>query len=131
MIVDTSAIMAILLSEPEAGRFLDVLMAASRVAMSAGNLVELTVTTTRRPVPIPQEAVNRLVTNLAVTIEPVTVEQAEIARRAYLTYGRGRHPAALNYGDCFAYALARATDRPLLFKGNDFAQTDIACAVAM
>lgn len=131
MIVDTSAIMAILLSEPEAERFLDVLMAASRVAMSAGNLVELTVTTTRRPVPIPQEAVNRLVSNLAVTIEPVTVEQAEIARRAYLTYGRGRHPAALNYGDCFAYALARATDRPLLFKGNDFAQTDIACAVAV
>lgn len=123
--------MAILLSEPEAERFLDVLMAASRVAMSAGNLVELTVTTTRRPVPIPQEAVNRLVSNLAVTIEPVTVEQAEIARRAYLTYGRGRHPAALNYGDCFAYALARATSRPLLFKGNDFAQTDIACAVAM
>lgn len=123
--------MAILLSEPEAERFLDVLMAASRVAMSAGNLVELTVTTTRRPVPIPQEAVNRLVSNLAVTIEPVTVEQAEIARRAYLTYGRGRHPAALNYGDCFAYALARATDRPLLFKGNDFAQTDIACAVAV
>jgi ribonuclease VapC len=128
VIVDTSALMAVLLSEPEADRFLAAMMAAPRVAMSAGNAVELTVTTTRRTVPIPPETVNRLVASLGITIEPVTVEQAEIARRAYLTYGRGRHPAALNYGDCFAYALARALDRPLLFKGNDFSETDIAPA---
>ncbi|MGC8478233.1 MAG: type II toxin-antitoxin system VapC family toxin, partial [Acetobacteraceae bacterium] len=63
-----------------------------------------------------------------VTVEPVTVEQGELARQAFLDFGKGRHKAGLNYGDCFPYALAKATGEPLLFKGNDFSQTDIRTA---
>lgn len=66
----------------------------------------------------------------AITIEPVTLEQAQIARQAYRDFGRGRHPAGLNFGDCLAYALAKALDEPLLFKGNDFLHTDIRTALA-
>ncbi len=128
MIVDTSALMAILLNEPEGRSFNVAIASADDPRMSAATLLELTITTTRRPNPFAPEVIDAMIENLRITIEPVTVEQAEIARRAYLTYGRGRHPAALNYGDCFAYALARATNRPLLFKGNDFSETDIAPA---
>jgi len=66
-----------------------------------------------------------VITAIRVTIEPVTRGQITLARQAYRDYGKGRHPAGLNYGDCFAYALAKSLDAPLLFKGNDFAQTDI------
>lgn len=131
MIVDTSALMAILLNEHEGRPFNVAIAFADDPRMSAATLLELTITATRRPNPFAPAVIDAIIDNLRITIEPVTVEQAEIARRAFLTYGRGRHPAALNYGDCFAYALAHATSRPLLFKGNDFAQTDILCAVAM
>ncbi len=125
MIIDTSVLMAILLNEPEAGYFNLTLASAPDVRMSAGNVVELTIAATRRPNPFSMVTIDGLLDQFSITIEPVTAEQAQIARLAHLTYGRGNHPAALNFGDCFAYALAQALDKPLLYKGDDFSQTDV------
>jgi ribonuclease VapC len=129
MIVDTSVIMAILLSEPEADAFFEAIRAAADPAISAGTHIELSIVTSRRNPPIPGSLVDALLEDLGISIEPVTVGQANIARQAYLTFGRGNHPAALNFGDYFAYALAKAMDKPLLFKGEDFGRTDVRVAV--
>jgi ribonuclease VapC len=129
VIVDTSAMMAILLLEPEAAAFSEILLRANRPRMSAGNLVELTVTSTRRELPIASTLVEAAVRRARLVIEPVTLEQAAIARSAYLAYGRGQHRARLNFGDCFAYALAKATGEPLLYKGDDFGLTDVKSAL--
>jgi len=128
MIVDTSALMALLLNEAEAERFNFILAAAVDVQMSAGNFLELTIAATRRPKPFALKTIDRLIEQFRITVEPVTLEQAQIARQAYLQYGRGNHAAGLNFGDCFAYALAKSADKPLLFKGNDFGMTDIRAA---
>lgn len=128
MIVDTSALMAVLLYEPEVVVFSQLMMEAPQVSISAGNYVELVIVASKRRDPMSLASADRLLETFGIEIEPVTVEQARLAREAHLTFGRGRHPAALNYGDCFAYALARATGRPLLYKGSDFSQTDIVAA---
>jgi ribonuclease VapC len=130
MIVDTSAIMAILLSEPEADAFFALISASIEPQCSAGSHVELSVVTLRHRPPLPGKVVDALLDSLRIEIVPVTFEQAKIARQAYLDYGRGNHPAGLNFGDCFAYALAKKTDKPLLYKGNDFVMTDIKAAAA-
>ncbi|MEJ1157954.1 type II toxin-antitoxin system VapC family toxin [Prosthecomicrobium sp. N25] len=129
MIVDTSAIMAILLNEKEAVAFAELVANDAHPRMSAGNHVELVVTVTRRDRPIAWDHVAGVLNDLRLVIEPVTVEQAALARSAYLTYGRGQHPARLNFGDCFAYALAKATGEPLLYKGDDFGLTDVKSAL--
>lgn len=126
MIVDTSALMAILLGEDEAVEFNRILASATDVRISAGNFLELVITATRQGLPTTLQKVDELLAIYGIRIEPVTGDQAMIAREAHVSYGRGRHPASLNFGDCFAYALAKATNMPLLFKGNDFAQTDIS-----
>lgn len=130
MIVDTSAIIAILRNEPEARSFLEAMSVAPTISMSAGSWLELTVVTTRGGDAQIREGAEILLTRFDVVIEAVTKEIATIANDGYRKYGRGtRHAADLNFGDCFAYALAKATGEPLLFKGDDFARTDILSAL--
>ena len=130
MIVDTSAIIAILRDEPEARSFLEAMSAASTIRMSAGSWLELTVVTTRSGDARISEGADALLARFDVVIEDVTRDIATIANHGYRKYGRGtQHAADLNFGDCFAYALAKATDEPLLFKGDDFARTDIVPAL--
>lgn len=128
MIVDTSAVMAILLGEPDAAEFAEAIARAQNPRMSAGNHIELVVTATRRAAPIAWTHVAGVLEQLRVEIEPVTVDQVVIARTAFLAYGRGQHEAGLNFGDCFAYSLAKLTEEPLLYKGTDFSLTDILSA---
>jgi len=130
VIVDTSALIAILQNEPEAPAFADVADAAPQRRMSAANFIEAAIVVDAKRRPIASRRLDDLLLELDVVIEPVTEEQARIARAAYRDYGRGSgHPARLNFGDCFAYALARATGEPLLFKGDDFVHTDITPAL--
>jgi ribonuclease VapC len=130
VIVDASALIAILRNEPEAQAFAEVADAASRCRMSAANFFEASIVIDAERSPVASRRLDDLLQELDVVIEPVTEEQAWIARAAYRDYGRGSgHPARLNFGDCFAYALARATGEPLLFKGDDFIHTDITPAL--
>ena len=130
MIVDTSAIMAVLLQEPDADRFVDCLFENPDRKVSAGTWIELSAVLTRQRDGGVAAAFDTLMQALRVQIVPVSIGQAEIGRTAYRTFGRGSdHPAKLNFGDCFAYALAKDTGEPLLFKGEDFSQTDIRPAL--
>ena len=130
VIVDSSALVAILYNEPEAAACLRAIYRAERRRISAANFLEAAIVIDARRSPRVSRRFDDLVREADIVIEPVTEEQAHIARQAYLDYGRGSgHPARLNFGDCFAYALARASGEPLLFKGDDFRQTDIAPAV--
>lgn len=127
MIVDTSALIAILRREPDARLFADAIDAATTRRMSAGTYVEASVVIDSNRDPVLSRRFDELVDSARIVIEPVTETQARLAREAYRDFGKGSgHPAALNLGDCFAYALAKERREPLLFKGNDFAQTDIA-----
>jgi ribonuclease VapC len=131
VIVDSSALVAILRDEPEAEAFAQALDTAPRCLMSAASFLETAIVVDRSQSAIPGRRLDELIRELEIVIEPVTEEQAHIARQAYRDYGRGSfHPARLDFGDCFAYALARATGEPLLFKGDDFRHTDIASALA-
>jgi ribonuclease VapC len=129
MVVDTSALIAILLLEPEAERFTKAIAAARSRLISAANLLEAGIVIEGRLGPGGGDDLDEFVADVALEIVPVTADQVRVARRAYRSYGRGNHPAALNFGDCFAYALARTTGQPLLFKGADFARTDITPAL--
>lgn len=129
MIIDTSAVVAIVQGEPEGARFYELMAEAAQCRMSAGSSVELAAVAFRRFGPEFDTVSRALLAKLAVEIVSVSVEQAEIGRAAYRRYGRGSgHRACLNFGDCFAYALAKATGEPLLFKGDDFVHTDVAAA---
>ncbi|WP_213980597.1 type II toxin-antitoxin system VapC family toxin [Sphingomonas sp. dw_22] len=128
MIVDTSAIMAILIDEPERPAFVEKLARASVRQVSAGSWIELSAVQVRGNRDY-QQALDVLAAEFSLAIAPVTVEQARIGHEAYRKFGMGSgHSARLNFGDCFAYALARATGQPLLYKGDDFARTDIIAA---
>ena len=125
MIVDSSALLAIVKNEPERADFLAAL-SHGQVSMSVVNHVETAVVTDRQADPVLGRRFDALVDALRIDVAPVTVEQGVLARAAYRDFGRGSgHPARLNFGDCFAYALAIATDRPLLFKGDDFGHTEV------
>ena len=128
MVVDTSALIAVLLAEPERDRFIDLLAGADDPLISAATLVETSIVMLAR---IGEDGVADLDELLATAaVRPVAVDstQAHLARDAFSRFGKGRAPAGLNFGDCFAYALAKATGRPLLFKGSDFAVTDVTPA---
>jgi ribonuclease VapC len=126
VIIDTSALVAILGDEPEAGTLLEAIRTTPHRRLSAGSYVELGIVIDRRGDPIASRRVDELLTRLSVVIEPVTESQARVAREAYRDFGKGSgHAAGLNFGDCFAYALARELNEPLLFKGDDFRHTDI------
>ena len=128
MIIDTSAILAILLQEPDAGRFEDAIADAWPRRMTAVALLEATMVVEGRGGTEAGDDLDALLKRTRVEFVPVTQEQAHVARQAWRRFGKGNHPAALNFGDCFAYALAEVTGEPLLFKGDDFALTDIEAA---
>ena len=129
MVVDTSALVAILLREPDAERFAVALEEARVRLLSAVTRVELTFVIEGRKGEAGRADLERLLNDGEFEVAAVTPQQAMIAITAFRTYGKGRHPAGLNIGDCFSYALARATGYPLLFKGNDFTHTDIQPAL--
>jgi ribonuclease VapC len=129
VIVDTSAIMAILQKEPEAPAFGTALAEGPRVTISAATLVELCMVAESRAGAAAWAEVERLMADAAIEVAPVTAGQAALAREGWRRFGKGRHPAGLNLGDCFAYALARERGEPLLFKGEDFARTDVRRAL--
>ena len=131
MIIDTSALIAILRDEPEAAACATAIETAPHRRISAANFVEAAIVIDGSRDPVASRRFDDLVKEAQLVIEPVTEAQAKIAREAYRDFGRGSgHPARLNFGDCFAYALARATGESLLFKGKDFSHTDIAPALA-
>jgi ribonuclease VapC len=125
MIVDSSVIIAILRNEPEAVAISEALQQAAVCRISAVNYVEAAVVTDGNRNPVLSRRFDNLLSDLRMQIEPVSVEQAQIAREAYRDFGKGRHRAGLNLGDCFAYALAKEMGEPLLFKGDNFCHTDI------
>ena len=127
MVVDTSAIFAIVLGEPERQAFARAIEAAERRLMSAATAVEcVTVFAGRGLGRDPMLAMDLIFENLAIEIVPMDAEQWRAAATALIRFGKGRHPARLNLGDSFAYALAKVSGEPLLCKGADFAQTDVA-----
>lgn len=130
MILDTSALIAILQAEPEADRLLDAILQAEQVQMSAATFVEAASAIDGRRDPVLSRMFDTLLNDLGVEIRPVSVDQARLARQAYRDFGKGSgHPARLNFGDCFSYAAAVAVDDVLLFKGDDFCHTDVRPAV--
>jgi ribonuclease VapC len=128
VILDSSALMAVILREPEADIFSDAML-ASHVSMSAANWVEAAMIVDNNKDPVLRVRLEELIDVLRVKILPVSVDIAQAARRAHQRYGRGQHPARLNYGDCFAYATSAVLGEPLLFKGREFSQTDIEPAL--
>lgn len=129
MIVDTSAIVAIALNEPGRDRLVDALLGAPAPKISAATLVEVGAVLTRRLAPEDLRRVERLIGQLGIATVPFDAKQAASATRAYREFGRGSgHPAGLNLGDCYSYALAAVTGEPLLYVGDDFAHTDITSA---
>lgn len=125
MILDTSALAAIFFGEPEGERFIETISQADQCRISVANFVELSMVIEGQIGPEAGRQCDVFFSRADIIIEPVTVEQAQLARQAFLDFGKGRHPAGLNFGDCFAYALARSSGEPLLFKGEDFRKTDI------
>ena len=128
MILDTSAVVAILYREPEAAAFVQLIHDADLCRISVATYVELSMVIERQLGPEGMRQAEAFFRRAGIVIEPVTVDQGELARQAFLDFGKGRHKAGLNYGDCFSYALAKASGEPLLFKGSDFSQTDIEAA---
>ena len=129
MVIDTSAIIAILFQEPEAAAFSSAIEGDAIRLMSAASVLEASIVVEAASGETGGRELDLLLYKAGIEIAAVTADQVELARRAYRAYGKGRHAAGLNYGDCFAYALAKASAEPLLYKGGDFAMTDIAPAL--
>ena|SRR5271157_866522 len=125
MVIDTSALLAIFLAEPERKRFLELITQAETRLISSANALETSIVLEARRGEAAGREFDLFLNHAQLDVVAVDFDQIEIARVAWRKYGKGRHPAALNFGDCFAYALAKASDEPLLAKGNDFPQTDI------
>lgn len=125
MVIDPSAILAIIYAEPEAEPFLNLINQSDRCLLSSPGYVEISIVLGTRHGEKGVENLDRLLKSLSVTVVPFNPAQARKAADAFLKFGKGRHPAKLNMGDCFSYALAKDMGYPLLFKGNDFSQTDI------
>ncbi|MFZ2007799.1 MAG: type II toxin-antitoxin system VapC family toxin [Stellaceae bacterium] len=130
MIIDTSAVVAVLFEEPEMPAFAQAMEDAVNCRMSAANFLEATIVIDGWRDPVVSRRLDDLINAVGIAIEPFDEVQARLARAAYQDFGKGSgHPARLNFGDCFAYALARQRGEPLLFKGNDFIHTDITPAL--
>lgn len=125
MVVDTSVEIAILSGEPTAERLTDILTNDSLRLMSAATLLECSIVIESRLGQAGVQKLDEFLAEAQISIDPVTVQQIGVARQAYRSYGKGRHPAALNFGDCFSYALAKTTGESLHFQGNDFSLTDV------
>ena len=130
MIVDTSAVIAILKEEQDGPRLLRVIAGSTAPKrMSAANYLEAGIVVDANRNPLLSRRLDDLIVQTEIQVEAVTPQQADIARAAYRDFGKGSgHPAGLNFGDCFAYALAKSAREPLLFKGDDFSHTDVAIA---
>lgn len=130
MIIDTSAIIAILFAEPEAPLMAGAIADASTRLMAAPNWFEAAMVSRRAAGSVFRDPLDDLIDRARIEIVPFTTRQAWLARNAFEQFGKGIHPANLNFGDCMAYALAKETGEPLLFKGDDFSRTDIRSALA-
>ena len=128
IVIDTSAIMAILQDEQERRSFTEAIERADQCLMSAVSFVEASMVMEARSGYEGLRDFDLFVLKAGIALEPVDAEQAKVARSAFIRFGKGRHEANLNFGDCFSYALAKVMGAPLLFKGNDFIQTDIESA---
>ncbi len=129
MIVDSSALLAILFDESDAKTYAKAIAESDSCSMSAATFVEVAIVVEAQTKDAGTRQFDALFRKTGIVIAPVTEEQAHAARQAYSDFGKGRHPAGLNFGDCFSYALAKTTGEPLLFKGEDFKKTDIASAL--
>lgn len=129
MVIDSSALLAIFLFEPEREQFLDAIQEAEAARISAATVLETGIALEFKRGEAAGREFDMFVAQAHFEILPVDAEQVEIARIAWRKYGKGRHPAALNFGDCFSYALAKVLDEPLLAKGTDFGRTDVQCVV--
>ena len=125
MVIDASAIVAILQNEPEQDTFIEAIESADICLISAASFIEASIVILTRYGMDGILDFDLFLAKARIEISSVDSDQANIARRAFRDFGRGRHPAELNFGDCFSYALAKSLDLPLLFKGNDFSKTDI------
>lgn len=128
MVIDTSALLAILLAEPEAPDLIRAIARDGTRLMSAGSVLEAGIIAKARKGDAGSHALDLMIVKLGIDVVAMTPHHADLARRAFRLFGKGQAKAGLNYGDCIAYALARETGEPLLFKGGDFAQTDIPAA---
>lgn len=129
-VVDSSAIIAVLRQESDADAYLDAIDTAETLRISAANHLEAAIVVDSARDPVASRRFDQFVVEADIRVEPITATHARIAREAYRDYGKGSgHKAGLNFGDCFAYALAKHSGEPLLFKGEDFTHTDIASAL--
>lgn len=129
MILDTSAALAIAFGEPGFEQFAEAVSSASPRRISAASFLEASIVANSRKLDTGVLLLDSFLQTSAVRVEPVSAQQALIARQCYFAFGKGRHAAGLNFGDCFSYALAKATGEPLLFKGDDFSKTDVISAL--
>ena len=129
MVIDSSALLAILQDEPERRALVEAIESADRRCLAVVNLVEASIVLEARRGPTAARLLDTLVERAGIDVVGVDREQGELARRAFARFGKGRHSAGLNFGDCFAYALAQAFGDALLFKGGDFSQTDVTPAL--
>lgn len=128
MVVDTSALIAIILDEDEALLFEDLVLRAPVSVMSTASVLETTMVLHGKRIGYDIAKIDEMIRDLGIDVRGIDLNQGALARQAFLTYGKGNNPANLNFGDCFAYALAKARDDILLFKGDDFIHTDIVPA---
>jgi ribonuclease VapC len=128
MVIDASAVLAVLFREPEAESFLSAIIAAPARVVGAPSHLEVAMLLTARRGPTARRELDELLATVGARVAPFTEAQARLAAVAFERYGKGRHPAGLNFGDCCSYALAKESGEPLLFKGRDFSQTDVASA---
>ena len=129
MILDSSPLIAILAGEPDSELYIGAISRAPRCRISAGNFLEISIVIESQFGGEVLRQCDALFHRVAILIEPVTLEQIHVARQAFHDFGKGRHAAGLNFGDCFAYALAKTSGEALLFKGEDFKKTDIVSAL--
>ena len=128
MVVDSSAITAMIVGEPERELFEDLIMRVPTPVISVAAVVEISIVLRNKRRDADADALDEVLSELSLDVRAVDASQGKLARDAFAKYGKGRHPAGLNFGDCFTYALAKARDDVLLFKGDDFARTDIVRA---
>jgi ribonuclease VapC len=129
VVIDTSAVMAVLFDEPDADAYEAAIASAEHALMSTGTVLECAIVLAARHGPAGPPKLDALLHEQGVEVVPFDPAQLALARAAHQRFGRGRHVAALNFGDCFAYALAKARGLPVLFKGADFAHTDVGSAL--
>lgn len=129
MVVDTSALLAVLLEDGDSEKYLNAMLDAERIRISAASAVELGIVAISRAGAEAEMKIDLLLARIGAEIISVDAAQAMFARSAFRTFGKGRHPAQLNFGDCFSYTLSKVLNEPLLYKGGDFAQSDVSAAI--